>query len=134
MGFWFYMLFLSILLPVTMLLIGMRFRKKCPRNINMVLGYRTRRSMKNKHTWEFAHAYCGRIWLYSGLILLPIALIVMLCVIGRDTDTVGWVGASLLAIPIMVMIGSVIATERALKKNFNPWGYPLRRDGEDTPS
>ena len=134
MGFWFYMLFITLLLPTTMTVIGAIYRKTSPHNINMLFGYRTRRSMLSKKTWIFAHAYCGRIWLYSGLILLPIALIVMLCVIGRDTDTVGWVGASLLAIPIMVMIGSVIATERALKKNFNPWGYPLRRDGEDTPS
>ena len=126
MGFWFYMLFLSILLPVTMLLIGMRFRKKCPRNINMVLGYRTRRSMKNKHTWEFAHAYCGRIWMWGGGVILPISLTSMLCVLGRDIDTVGYVGAALFVLPILTMIVSVFATEKALKRNFDSVGRPIR--------
>ena len=134
MGFWFYMLVMTLLLPTTLTVIGAIFRKTSPRDINMFVGYRTRRSMLSKKTWVFAHAYCGRIWLYSGLVLLPTVLIAMLCVIGQDTDTVGWVGAALLALPITVIIGSVIATERALKKNFDPWGYPLRRDGEDTAS
>ncbi|MBP3571936.1 MAG: SdpI family protein [Clostridia bacterium] len=134
MGFWFYMLVITLLLPTTLTVIGAIFRKTSPRDINMLVGYRTRRSMLSKKTWVFAHAYCGRIWLYSGLVLLPTVLIAMLCVIGQDTDTVGWVGAALLALPITVIIGSVIATERALKKNFDPWGHPLRRNGEDTAS
>ncbi len=134
MIFWFYMLAVTLLLPATMIVIGMIFRKKSPHNINMLVGYRTHRSMLSKKTWVFAHAYCGRIWLWSGLILLLIALFAMLCVIHRDTDTVGYVGALLCALPIFTMIGSVIATEKALKRNFDPFGYPLRRDGEDEPS
>lgn len=128
MLFWFYMLALSLLLPITMTTIGTIFRKKAPHHINLLVGYRTRRSMLSRQTWVFAHRYCGKIWLWSGLILIPIALIAMLCVIGRDTDTVGYMGALLCVLPILTMIGSVIATERALKKNFDPFGFPLRRD------
>jgi uncharacterized membrane protein len=127
MAFWFYMLFVSLIIPVTMALIGMVYRKKCPRNINMVLGYRTRRSMMNQRTWAFAHAYCGRIWLWSGLAMLPISLAAMLCVWGRDVHTVGCVGAALCVLPILVMIGSAIATERALKRNFDSIGRPIRK-------
>ena len=134
MGFWFYMLVMTLLLPTTLTVIGAIFRKASPRDINMLVGYRTRRSMLSKKTWVFAHAYCGRIWLYSGLVLLPVTLVVMLCAIGQDADTVGWVGVSLLVLPIAVMIGSIVATERALKKNFDPYGYPLRHNGEDMPS
>ncbi len=134
MIFWFYMLSITLLIPITMVIVGMVFRKKAPRNINMLLGYRTRRSMLSRKTWVFAHAYCGRIWLWGGLLLLLIAPAAMLCVIGRDTDTVGYVGALLCVLPILTMIGSVIATERALKKNFDPFGYPLRRDGKTDPS
>lgn len=128
MAFWFYMLFISLLIPITMILIGLVYRKKCPRNINMVLGYRTRRSMMNTKTWVFAHRFCGRIWLWSGGILLPVALMVMLCVWGRDTDTVGYVGAALCALPILTMIGSVVATESALKRNFDLAGRPIHRE------
>ena len=128
------MLVMTLLLPTTLTVIGAIFRKASPRDINMLVGYRTRRSMLSKKTWVFAHAYCGRIWLYSGLVLLPVTLVVMLCAIGQDADTVGWVGVSLLVLPIAVMIGSIVATERALKKNFDPYGYPLRHNGEDMPS
>ena len=92
----------------------------------MVLGYRTRRSMKNKHTWEFAHAYCGRMWMWGGGVILPISLASMLCVLGRDTDTVGYVGAALCVLPILTMIVSVFATEKALKRNFDSVGRPIR--------
>ena len=92
----------------------------------MVLGYRTRRSMKNKHTWEFAHAYCGRIWMWGGGVILPISVASMLCVLGCGTDTVGYVGAALCALPILAMIGSVVATEKALKRNFDSVGRPIR--------
>ncbi len=129
-----YMLLISLLLPATMTICGRIFRKKAPRNINMLMGYRTHRSMLSKQTWVFAHGYCGRIWQWSGLILLPVSLAAMLCVVHRDTETVGYVGALLCVLPILIMIGSVIATERALKKNFDPFGYPLRRDGKDRPS
>lgn len=126
MAFWFYMLFISLIIPVTMTLIGMVYRKKSPRNINMVLGYRTRRSMMNQRTWAFAHEYCGRIWLWSGLVMFPIFFVAMLCVWGRDVHTVGYVGAALCVLPILVMIGSVIATEQALKRNFDSIGRPKR--------
>ena len=127
MAFWFYMLFISLLIPITMILIGLVYRKKCPRNINMVLGYRTRRSMMNTETWIFAHRFCGRIWLWSGGMILPFSLTAMLCVWGRDTNTVGYVGAALCALPILAMIGSVIATEKALKRNFDLVGRPIHR-------
>lgn len=130
MGFWFYMLFISLLLPITMLLVGIVYRKRHPQKINTVYGYRTRRSMMNKKTWAFAHAYCGRIWLWSGLIMLPVSLVAMFCVWGRDIDTIGYVGAALCALAISVMIGSVVSTEKALKRNFDSFGRPICKEDD----
>ena len=48
MGFWFYMLVMTLLLPTTLTVIGAIFRKTSPRDINMFVGYRTRRSMLSK--------------------------------------------------------------------------------------
>lgn len=130
MGFWLYMLFISLLLPITMLLVGIVYRKRHPQKINTVYGYRTRRSMMNKKTWAFAHAYCGRIWLWSGLIMLPVSLVAMFCVWGRDIDTIGYVGAALCALAISVMIGSVVSTEKALKRNFDSFGRPICKEDD----
>ena len=41
-------------------------------------------SMKNKDTWEFAHKYCGKVWYVCGMVMLPITVIFMLLVIGKN--------------------------------------------------
>ncbi len=67
MGFWIYMFIMDLLIPIVMILLGRAFLKKAPKEINCVFGYRTSMSMKNKDTWEFAHRYCGKIWVICGL-------------------------------------------------------------------
>lgn len=98
MGFWIYMLIIDLLLPFTMIGFGKYFLKTAPKNINTVFGYRTSKSMKNKDTWIFAHKYCGKIWFISGLIMLPLSVIVMMFVFGGLENVVGTVGAVLCGI------------------------------------
>ena len=71
---------------------GKYFMKKAPKEINSVFGYRTSMSMKNKDTWEFAHKYCGKVWYVCGMVMLPITVIFMLLVIGKNEDCVGRMG------------------------------------------
>ena len=76
----------------------------------------------NMDTWKFAHAYFGRLWFICGLILLPISAVVMLLVLGKDDSTVGTVGEILTIVQLIPLIGAVIPTEKALKKNFDEFG------------
>ena len=94
MGVWIFMLIMDLLLPFTMIGFGRYFMKKAPKEINSVFGYRTSMSMKNKDTWEFAHKYCGKVWYVCGMVMLPITVIFMLLVIGKNEDCVGSIGAS----------------------------------------
>ena len=89
MGFWIFMLIMDLLLPFTMIGFGRYFMKKAPKEINSVFGYRTSMSMKNKDTWKFAHKYCGKVWYVCGMVMLPITVIFMLLVIGKNEDCVG---------------------------------------------
>lgn len=66
----------NLIIPVTMLFFGLKFKQSGPENINGIYGYRTSMSMKNKDTWEFAHQYCGRVWTKLGLVLLIVSTIV----------------------------------------------------------
>lgn len=122
MGFWIFMLFMDILIPVTMIGLGKMFINRAPKEINMAFGYRTDMSMKNRDTWEFAHKYCGKIWYICGWVLLPLAIIPMLFVIGQNEDTVGTLGGIICVIQLIPLIGSIIPTERALKKTFDKNG------------
>ncbi len=125
MGFWLFMLIMDLLIPFTMIIFGAIFMKKAPDSINPVFGYRTTMSMKNRDTWEFAHQYCGKLWWILGLTLLPITIIPFLFLLGKDNDRVGIVGGVLCLIQLIPLIGSIIPTERALKRTFDKNGNRL---------
>ena len=116
------MLIMDLLLPFTMIGFGKYFLKTAPKNINTVFGYRTSMSMKNKDTWIFAHKYCGKIWFVSGLIMLPLSVIVMMFVFGGLENVVGTVGAVLCGIQFIPILISIILTEKALNKTFDKNG------------
>lgn len=122
MGFWIFMLAVDLLIPLTMIGFGKYFLKTAPKEINAVFGYRTSRSMKNRMTWEFAHNYIGRLWFWGGLVMLPATVIAMMFFMGKDMDTVGIAGAAVCCVQIVLMVGSIIPAERALKRNFDDYG------------
>ena len=62
MWFWWFTLISDLLIPLIMLIAGRMMWKHCPGTINMVYGYRTKRSMKNMDTGKFAHQYAAKIW------------------------------------------------------------------------
>ena len=122
MGFWIFMLCTVLLVPLIMLFFGLYFKNKSPKEINSLFGYRTTMSMKNKDTWEFAHHYCGRLWLVLGMIMLPLSVIPMLCFINQDIDVVGIAGGIIEGIQVVILLISIFPTEKALKKTFDENG------------
>lgn len=122
MGFWIFMLCMDLLIPVMMILFGWIFMKKPPKNINGFYGYRTPRSTRNQDTWDFAHKYHGKIWFTWGVILLPVSIMAMLLVYGKEIDTIGNWGGILCYIQLVPMVGSILLTERALKQRFDNYG------------
>lgn len=125
MGFWIFMFVFDVLIPLTMIGLGMYFvRSGGPKEINWLMGYRTNRSMKNEETWRFAHRHCGRLWKIYGWIMLVCSAVIMLFFIGKDKDTVGAVGGTLSIVQIAVLLVPIFLTERALKKHFDADGNP----------
>ncbi|MFA6941989.1 MAG: SdpI family protein [Clostridiaceae bacterium] len=112
----------NIIIPIIMLLFGMKFRKHGPKNINGIYGYRTSMSMKNKETWEFAHKYCGRLWLKIGFLMLIPSIILSTIGYKLDNETQGIIEAALVSIQTIVLIVSIFPVEIALKKNFDEDG------------
>ena len=123
MGFWIFMLVMNLLIPLSMIGIGAVFRRAAPREINPVFGYRTALSMKNRETWEFAHRHCGKVWITTGWVLLPLTIAVMLPLLGRPEDAVGLWGGVVCGVQTAVLIASIFPTEMALRKNFHKNGF-----------
>lgn len=122
MRFWVFMLIMDLLVPLTMIGFGHLFLKKAPQSINDVFGYRTFMSMINNSTWIFAHHYCGKLWFRWGIILLPVSIVAMCFVIGKDIDTIGKIGAFICFVQMIPLVGVIFPTERALKKTFDKNG------------
>ena len=55
MGFWIFMFCCTLLIPIIMIIAGNSMRLGKFKTINSIVGYRTRRSMKNQQTWDYAH-------------------------------------------------------------------------------
>ena len=122
MGFWIFMMVMYLLLPATMIGFGKLFLKTAPKEINAIFGYRTSMSMKNRETWEFAHHYFGKRWFFLGIFLLPVTILLMLPVLGKAEDTVGFYGAFISIIQCVVMLLPIVSTERSLRKHFDKDG------------
>ena len=77
--------------------------------------------MKNRDTWEFAHRYCGRVWQRCGWVLLGVAILVMAAA-GNDVSRISALGGGLCLVQLAVLVGSILPTERALKRTFDEHG------------
>lgn len=122
MGFWRLMFLMDLLIPLLMIIYGYVYSQRAPKKINYFSGYRTRRSMQNKETWDFAHRYFGRLSLVFGLVLMPLTIIAALTFRNTDVETVGIMGTLLMTGQIVFFIILIIPAEIALKKNFDKDG------------
>lgn len=111
------------LLPLVMVLVGMRYAKKPPKRINRVSGYRTKRSMRNWETWSFAHMYLGDLWFKVGVPLLAITSVISLVVFRTEEESklVFWCYV-VVAVQLLLMLLPVFYTEKALKERFDEKG------------
>lgn len=116
--FWWFLFVCNLIVPVTMIGSGRMMWKHCPREINGLLGYRTRRSMKNMETWRFAHDYCGRLWWKLGWGMVLASALAMIPFVDSGERMVSMVGGVVCAGQCVILIGSVFYVERALKRTF----------------
>lgn len=123
MGYWLYMLAVSLVIPLTMIIFGRHFMHNPPKEINGSYGYRTSMSMKSRETWDFAHRYFGRLWFILGLILLPLSAAAMLFLLGESVKAIGNSSLIIMGVQLLFLIIPIFPTERALKKNFDQFGF-----------
>ena len=122
MGFWLYCTAMCLLVPALMLYFGWRFLNKPPKKINALYGYRTSRSMKSQQTWDFAHQMCGKLWFRVGAVMLPLSLLAMLLVLGKEIEATGLWLTGAVTIQVVVMLATIFPVEGALKRKFDKYG------------
>ena len=122
MGYWIYMTCVSLLVPIIIISIGSYVRKCPPMQINAIYGYRTKLSMRNQDTWEFANIRFGRLAFKWGWIMLIVTIIVMLLVLYRSQEVISCVSLTVIALQVVPPIAIIPVVEQALKDNFNTDG------------
>lgn len=125
MVFGIFLLCCNLILPVMMIGFGMAFLNQNAK-INKYYGYRTRMSMLNQNTWDFAHKCCGRLWKRIGLIMLPVSIIISIPMLWLGETMQGVLTGVLETVQILVMLGSIFLVERELKHRFDEKGNPLQ--------
>lgn len=88
------------------------------KTINYIVGYRTRRSMKNQQTWDYAHRECGLLWRRWGSTMLVLTVIAMLLFMGEDTDHIGVVGSVITVLQMIPLFLSIVIVEKKLRENL----------------
>ena len=122
MGIWLIIAVESLLIPAIMVGIGWLFRKRPPKNINPIYGYRTAMSMKNQDTWDFAHRICAEVWIRWGLVLLIVSALALAAIVPLGQERAVWAGTWICLLQLIPLLGSIVPVERALKKTFDQDG------------
>ncbi|WP_240420561.1 SdpI family protein [Paenibacillus periandrae] len=111
------MIFVSIgfalLIGVIFILSGQLLKRKPPKNINAIYGYRTSRSMKNLDLWNEANQYSSKIMINNGYVM-----IVAGCLVGMGLGVKYQVAAifSIMGMMLLLIIMMFIQVERRLKQ------------------
>jgi len=119
MGLWGIILVVVLVMSATMIGFGLYFALQGPKRINYIFGYRTPMSMKNIDTWRFGNSYAGRCMWCTGIVLLVGSLITLFAVMSSDETTIRTAGLIIIAAHAVMIFGSIISTEIALRKNFD---------------
>jgi uncharacterized membrane protein len=110
------------LLPLVMVICGMSYTKRGPKKITRLQGYRSKMSMKNRETWDFAHKNLGDLWFKLGAPLLAVTSVVSLLVFRETTKQITTWCCVIFVIQLVIMVLPVAYTEKALKENFDENG------------
>lgn len=96
-------------------IIGYYFKHNPPKNINGLVGYRTKRSMSSQNAWDFSQVYSSNLlytWSIAGILGLGLQLLLSK---SKNVETLTLSGTILIAI---ITIGTIYYTEKELKDKF----------------
>lgn len=110
----------SLLVPLSMILLGYVWKDNPPKDRQGISGYRTTMSRINDETWKYAHRYWGKLSFVLGIILAIVSLCVL--ILTKDYENFETISTYLVFIQIGIMALTIIPTEISLHKHFTKQG------------
>lgn len=109
-------------IPLLLIVIGKIFDKYPSKEPNIAIGFRTKLSMMNKETWDYAQRLFPKVWISLGRIMLPFSLSILFLLYSEDKDYTGNLALILMLVQEVLMLGSILYVNLKLKKAFNSDG------------
>ena len=113
---------LTMLTPLAMLAVGLRWRVHLPSRTGGGLAYRTALSARNEDTWRFAHAHLAKLWVRLGLALT----VVSAGAIYFGRSLMGSLFLWLIGIQMIFLCLSAFLVDGLLKANFHEDGSRIK--------
>ena len=103
-------------IPLLLIVIGKIFEKYPSKEPNIAIGFRTKLSMMNKETWDYAQRLFPKVWISLGRIMLPLSLIILFLLYSEDKDYTGNLALILMLVQVVLMLGSILYVNLKLKR------------------
>ena len=110
----------SLLVPLSMILLGYTWKDNPPKDRQGISGYRTTMSRLNDETWKYAHKYWGGINFVLGIILAILSFLVLILM--KDDTNFEMISVYLVFLQLGIMVLTIIPTEFLLHKHFTKQG------------
>ena len=122
---WLIILLTDLLVHIIILICGIASWKYPPKQINSLLGYRTKRSMQNQETWNFANTYCGQLFVKYGIGMSILMVIVHIPLIHCDATNLEYFSLICMLIQVIALFIPIYLTEKELQKQFDSSGKKI---------
>lgn len=121
MKFWILMVIVDLISPLAMIGLGCCLLKS-KRGSKTLFGFKTAMWIKNMDTEKFADVFCSRYYLFVGLIMIPLSIIVMTLVISKNMSTIALIGGIICTVQGFLLASVPFAAEIALRIMFDKDG------------
>jgi uncharacterized membrane protein len=116
------MTLLALIVPVCCISFGIFTLLKIPKNPNMIMGFRTKRSSSSKEAWEFANSLAGRLMLVIGCAFVVMGLIIFAIENSMPEQVINSVIEIYLYTCITALILSAVLVQAVLCRKFDANG------------
>ena len=106
----------SLLVPLSMIILGYTWKDKPPKDRQGSSGYRTTMSRMNDETWRYAHRCWGWINFVLGIILVILSIFIL--ILTKDDTNFEMISVYLVFLQLGIMVLTIIPTEFLLHKHW----------------
>jgi len=113
---------LVLLIPVAMLVVGVKWWVSPPAYKTGKIAYRTQESERSEEAWYFVHQHCAKLWARFGVILGVIATVLMILL----KESIGKYILWLLMAEVFVLCVTIVIIDLLVKNLFDENGVRIR--------